>query len=147
MTLDDWYKNGWLKRHQTSAEEIAELLAVVDRDLRDASVDEISLDWRFGIAYNAALKLCAVVLFSEGYRAARDLQHYRTIQAMTIILGSERKDDVAYLDACRKKRNIVEYEQAGVTTEAQADELIEFVRTFRTDVVAWLGRHHPELFG
>jgi len=120
---------------------------MVDRDLRDASVAEISLDWRFGIVYNAALKLCTVLLFSEGYRAARDLQHYRTIQAMTIILGSERKDDVAYLDACRKKRNIVEYEQAGVTTETQADELVEFVRTFRTDVLAWLADHHTELLG
>ncbi|RPJ58728.1 MAG: hypothetical protein EHM23_16605 [Acidobacteria bacterium] len=143
--MDDWYKNGWLKRHKTSAEEIRGLMAIVGRDLQDGCVDDISLDWRFGIAYNAALKLCTLVLYSEGYRAARDLQHYRTIQAMMIILGSDRKDDVAYLDACRKKRNIVEYEQAGVTTEAQADELVEFVRNFRTDVVAWLTENHPEL--
>ncbi len=57
MTLDDWYKSGWLKRHQTSAEEIHDLLRMVDRDLRDASVSEISPDWQFGIAYDAALKL------------------------------------------------------------------------------------------
>lgn len=147
MTLDDWYKNGWLKRHKTSVEEIRGLLALVDRDLQDACVDSISLDWRFGIAYNAALKLCTIILYSEGFRAARDLQHYRTIQAMTLILGGDRKDDVAYLDACRKKRNVVEYQEAGVATEDQAGELVEFVRAFRTDVLAWLRKKHPKLLG
>lgn len=35
--------------------EITDLLRIIDRDLRDAGGD-ISADWRFGIAYNAALK-------------------------------------------------------------------------------------------
>lgn len=147
MTLEDWYKNGWLKLHKTSAEEIRDLLKMVDRDLRDANVADISLDWRFGIAYNVALKLCTVLLFSEGYRAARDLQHYRTIQAMALILGSERQDHVAYLDTCRKKRNVVEYEQAGMTTETEAEELVDFVRAFKADLLAWLTEHHPQLLG
>ena len=75
MTLGDWFKNGWLKRHTTSIEEIAELLAVVDRDLRDASVDEISLDWRFGIAYNAALKLCTVVRLKNKHLGNTPFRH------------------------------------------------------------------------
>ena len=44
-------------------------------------------DWRFGIAYNTALKLCTILLYASGYRAERTLQHYRTIQAMPLILG------------------------------------------------------------
>ena len=39
-----------------SDEEIKDLLAIVDRDINDAS-GPISADWRFGIAYNAALGL------------------------------------------------------------------------------------------
>ena len=57
MSLQDWADNGWLRAHTTSAEEVGNLLAIVDRDLVDASRD-ISADWQFGIAYNAALKLC-----------------------------------------------------------------------------------------
>jgi hypothetical protein len=37
MTLQQWADNGWLEPHVTSPEEIANLLAIVDRDLIDAS--------------------------------------------------------------------------------------------------------------
>ena len=62
MTLKQWAANGWLKEHRSSSEEIGNLLAIVERDLKDASEGLISADWRFGIAYNAVLKLCAILL-------------------------------------------------------------------------------------
>ena len=37
MSLADWQKNGWLIEHRTSAHEIADLLAVVERDLADSA--------------------------------------------------------------------------------------------------------------
>ena len=80
MTLRQWADNGWLKSHKTSAAEIGNLLAIVDRDLKDAVEGGISADWRFGIAYNAALKLCTILLYAEGYKAERALQHYRTFK-------------------------------------------------------------------
>ena len=86
MTLAKWLENGWLRRHQTSREEIAGLLGIVDRDMADAT-STISTDWRFGIAYNAALKLCTILLYAEGYQAEKALQHYRTIMALHLILG------------------------------------------------------------
>jgi len=54
MSLDDWYKNGWLKKHQTSREEIGNLIAIIERDLKDCSNEHVSQDWRFAIAYYAA---------------------------------------------------------------------------------------------
>jgi hypothetical protein len=91
MSLQQWAENRWLRAHRTSPEEIANLLQIVDRDLKDAA-EPISPDWRFGIAYNAALRLCTILLYAEGYQAERSLQHYRTIQAMALILepGCER---------------------------------------------------------
>lgn len=85
------------------------------RDLSDATGD-ISADWQFGIAYNAALKLCTVLLHASGYRPEKTLQHYRTLQELPLILGPERKADADYLDACRTKRNTVEYDYAGAAT-------------------------------
>ena len=145
MTLRQWADNGWLKSHKTSAAEIGNLLAIVDRDLKDAVEGGISADWRFGIAYNAALKLCTILLYAEGYKAERTLQHYRTIQALTLILGLERKNDANYLDACRAKRNIVEYDYIGGVTENDADELIEFVKQLKDEVETWLEKEHPNL--
>lgn len=143
MSLKQWSDNRWLRPHQTSPQEIADLLAIVERDLADAEGD-ISADWRFGIAYNAALKLCTILLYVSGYRPEKTLQHYRTLSALPLILGAERKDDADYLETCRAKRNTAEYEMAGVATRQDATELASFAQQLRQDVVDWLKRSHPE---
>ncbi len=144
MSLKQWADNGWLKPHRTSRKEIGSLLRIVERDLNDAQGD-ISPDWRFGIAYNAALKLCRILLSAEGYRPSHELQHYRTLAALPEILGETKKADAEYLNDCRKKRNIVEYDDVGGASESDADELIEFVKEFKVEVIAWLKKNHPEL--
>lgn len=121
MNLKQWLNNGWLRTHKTIKNEIENLMMIVDRDLKDAKKG-ISNDWRFGITYNAALKLCTVLLYAEGFKAERTLQHYRTIQALPLILGPERRDDANYLDTCRSKRNIVEYDYVGAVTENDVNE-------------------------
>lgn len=144
MSLKQWSDNGWLRPHTTSPQEIADLWAIVERDLADAE-GNISADWRFGIAYNAALKLCTVLLHASGYRPEKTLQHYRTIAAMPLVLGEDRKDDADYLETCRVKRNTVEYDMAGVATEQDAVELTDFARKLRRPVIEWLKKRHPEL--
>ncbi|HSB71158.1 MAG TPA: hypothetical protein VLT62_17670 [Candidatus Methylomirabilis sp.] len=144
MALRQWQDNGWLRPHITSREEIGNLLTIVKRDLQDAQ-GGISPDWRFGIAYNAALKLCTILLFSEGYRPERTLQHYRTIQCLPIILGQERRADADYLEVCRSKRNRVEYDYVGGVSDDDVHELLEFVTGLRGQVLTWLKARHPEL--
>jgi len=144
MTLKQWQDNGWLRPHATCPEEIGNLLAIVDRDLQDAH-GGISPDWRFGIAYNAALKLCTILLYAEGYRPERKLQHYRTIQCLPIILGHERQTDAEYLDACRAKRNRVEYDYVGGASEDDVRELLDFTGELRDQVLQWLKASHPTL--
>ncbi len=144
MTLTQWLKNGWLRAESASRQEIRNLLSIVDRDLVDAT-GEISADWQFGIAYNAALKLCSILLRAEGYRPARNLQHYRTIMALSLILGDEREEDSDYLETCRKVRNTVEYDYVGGATAKDAAELLAFTKEFRVIVLTWLKEHHPDL--
>lgn len=81
MSLQQWAENGWLRPYSTNQKEITDLLAIVERDLADAA-GSISSDWRFGIAYNAALKLCTVLLYASGFRPQRTLAHHRTIQSL-----------------------------------------------------------------
>lgn len=145
MTLQKWVEFGWLRPHRSSRKEIEGLLSIVDRDLSDARERRISADWRFGIAYNATLKLCTILLHATGYRPERTLQHKRTIDALPLILGEARKDDASYLDACRVKRNKVEYDMAGAATNADAEELLEFAGKLREDVLGWLKTNHPDL--
>jgi hypothetical protein len=145
MTLQQWAESGWLRPHTSSAEEIAGLLSIVDRDLLDAAQVGISADWRFGIAYNAVLKLCTILLHAEGYRPERSQHHYRTLAALPLILGAGRREDAAYLDVCRLKRNTIEYDIAGAATEGDVAELLEFARGFREEVLSWLREKHPGL--
>jgi len=144
MSLKQWADNGWLRTHQSSRQEIAGLLSIVDRDLHDAATNDLSADWKFGIAYNAALKLCTILVHASGYRPEKTLQHFRTIAALPLILGDSRKDDATYLDACRIKRNTVEYDFAGAATANDAKELLDFTTELRTDTLAWLKKTHPE---
>lgn len=145
MNLQNWENNGWLRPHKTSQEEISDLLGIVDHDIKDANQIDISADWRFGIAYNAALKLCTILVYAEEYRPEKMLAHYRTLQALPLILGKEKEDDADYLDTCRTKRNIVKYDYVGSVTESDANELIEFVSDLKNDVINWLKKVHPQL--
>ena len=145
MSLKQWADNGWLRVHRSSRQEVTDLLSIVDRDLEDARRTEISADWRFGIAYNATLKLCTILLHASGWRPERLLQHYRTIQALPLVLGASKRRDADYLEACRKKRNTVEYDIAGAATSADADELLAFARSLRDETLAWLRTARPEL--
>jgi hypothetical protein len=116
----------------------------VKRDIADAA-GRISADWRFGIAYNAALKLCGILISSSGYRPEKNLQHYRTIASLPLILGDGYRNDADYLEAHRIKRNTVEYDMAGAATDQDAKELIEFVRRLEPVVMEWLKKNHPAL--
>jgi hypothetical protein len=144
MRLRQWADNGWLRPHQTTPGQIADLFAIVDRDIED-SARELSPDWQFGIAYNAVLKLCTILLYASGYRPGKNLAHYRTLQALPVILGDRFSEDADYLDSCRVKRNTAEYDAAGTVTRSEADELRGFSRELRTEVVAWLETNHPSL--
>jgi hypothetical protein len=74
MTWKDLLKNQRVKPHQTSHEELHDLRAVVERDLKDAKIDQLSADRRFATAYNAVLQLTKTVLnlafFNHGPRGA-----------------------------------------------------------------------------
>jgi len=43
------------------------------------------------------------------------------------------------------KRNTVEYDYAGVVSEQEAEELMEFTKELLEEVESWLEREHPEL--
>lgn len=144
MSLAQWAEYGWIKPHKTSQKEISDLLRIVERDLQDAS-GSISPDWRFGIAYNAALKLCTILLYASGYKPEKTLQHYRTIQALPLILGGAYKEDAKYLDTCRNKRNTAEYDYVGAICDEDVAELIDCVKELRETIIKWLEEKHPQL--
>src|SRR5215813_7804719 len=88
-SLKDWLKFGRLKEHRASPEEVADLLAVADRDLAASKTPGLHNDWRFNIAYNAGLQLASAALAVSGDQAERASHHSRVINSLSHILGTD----------------------------------------------------------
>jgi hypothetical protein len=145
MTLEDWLNSGWLKRHSTSRKEMSDLLAKVDRDIAEAAKEEITLDWRLAIAYNARLGCATIPLRASGYRMSRGSgQHYRTIQSLRYTVNPDT-EIILSLEAISRKRAVASYDMAGTATEAEVAEAMDLARELREALVGWLREEHPEL--
>ncbi len=143
MSLSEWVKNGWLIEHRTSRQEIEHLFRLVDRDLKDCRNQDLSLDWRFNIAYNAALQCAKAALAAAGFRAVKEAHHYRVIQSLRFTLKTEDKH-IRTFDAFRKKRNISEYNHAGSISKAELSEMIALAENLRRSAEAWIKIHFLE---
>lgn len=146
MSLQNWLNSGWLAKHESSPQEIADLLAVADRDLKDCTASGLSPDWQLAIAYNAALQAATAALAASGFRASREVHHYRIIQSLghTVELESAL---ILQLDKFRKKRNIGGYEVAGRTSQQEADEMRTLAQRIVENVIKWLKINYPRLCG
>lgn len=126
---------------------MASLLRVVARDIDDARLDTLSTDRRFATAYNAALQLATIVLRAEGYRTSGSSHHHTTLIAVRELMGPAVEEVTDYFDACRARRNTVDYDGVGIATESDVEELIDEVLAFRGTVITWMRANHPDLLG
>ncbi len=144
MTLQNWLHNGWLAPHETSPQEITDLLVLVNRDLCDCQAQGLSADWRLNISYNAALQAATAALAASGYRAARDSHHFRIIQSLKYTIDAPPLL-INKFDKFRTKRNIGGYERAGMVSDQEAAEMYLLAKQLSDDVNAWLQNNHANL--
>lgn len=144
MSLEDWLNDKLIVRHRPSAGEVAELLHICDRDLKTAQITEVSPDWRLSIAHNAAVQAAKAALAAVGYRARKEGQRYLVLQSLAFTIKTDAAT-IKQLDKFREKRNISDYETAGLVTEQEAGEMITLAKQLRDDVEQWLRAHYPGL--
>ena len=144
MSLEVWLKNKLIEKHRSSAREIASLLHICDRDLEKVTIAGLGPDWRLSIAHNAAVQAAKAALAAAGYRARKQGQHYLLIQSLAFTLDTD-PIIIKQMDKFRQKRNISDYESAGLVTEQEAEEMIALAKQLRDDVEQWLRAHHPTL--
>ncbi len=146
MSLEQWYRNGWLQRSEPTIAETQQLFRVVDRSLSDAQAQGLSADGRFQHAYDAALQLCMIPLHAAGFRVRKGEGHHkRGIESLRYTLGDARSGTADHIERCSRQRGQAMYERVGVVSEEDADELLTTAKQLRTDVVAWLKANHPTL--
>jgi hypothetical protein len=145
MSFADWQKNGWLRPHQATRQELAGLLAVVDRDLNTSADPKLDGDWRFAIAYNAALQSAALALKAAGYEASKaGGAHHYTIESLRLTIGDSGAL-VRPLQAFRAKRAGGIYEATGIASDAEIKELRALSIELRASVLRWLRKTHPRI--
>jgi uncharacterized protein (UPF0332 family) len=50
-----------------------------------------------------------------------------------------------YFDRCRRKRNVIDYDDANVATETEAQEIVTKAKEFVEMVEQWIGKNHSAL--
>ncbi len=145
MSLEKWAEYGWLKAEPTSRDEIKSLLAIVDRDLKDATVAGVSEDRRFEAAFSAARTSATIALRASGYRTSTQAGHHvKTIESLELTINADSKL-VQRLKTLSKKRNATSYDSAGTVSAQELELAIRTATELRRTVVAWLEKNHPEL--
>jgi hypothetical protein len=142
MNFKKWLAQERLRTHKTSKEEIQGLLEIAKRDLNDASVQDLSTDRRFLIAYEGALTMATIPLYCAGYETYGRGHHWLTFRILPEVMGEEYSDLAEYFDQCRTKRNVGTYDRGGQISESEVDELLAEVKSFYEDVIDWLKRNH-----
>ena len=146
MSLEDWKRNHWLKEATPSLAEITQLLAVVDREISDASVSELSVDGRFMHAYDAALNLCTIALRSSGYAVIKGQGHHKkTIESLPLCLGKEHSDTAGFIEIASRQRGQAMYDRTDVVEEKDAADLLQTAKELRTALLQWLVKEHKNL--
>ena len=143
--LENLHKIGQLKPYTPSREEVCRLLAAAERNLRDASNTDNSVETRFDCAYRTLLQCALAAMLANAYRpdTKRPGHHVVLLQALPITLGIENSR-VLVLDKLREKRNLADYTGAHLD-EVSAQACIDHARRLLGEVGEWLKTNHPEL--
>jgi len=141
MNLKDLLNQGKLRQHKTSKKEIENLIAIVNRDIKDAKIENLSLDRKFACAYNAVLQLATVLLYCSGYKPKGTGHHFTVFQTMKIIMGNNYNKLADYFDSCRSRRNITDYNYVGTISNSEVEELIKEAESFLEVTLDWLKKN------
>lgn len=108
--------------------------AVVQRDIEDAAIRELSPDRRFATAYNAALQSAKMVILCEGYRVVAAGHHATTFEAAALAMDPAVAAILQFFDACRRKRNTLDYDMVGMAQKLRRTPSLKKSRTFESSL-------------
>ncbi len=146
MSWETLLQENKVHRHTASRKELAEIRRLIARDLSDAALAALSEDRRFATAYNAALQTAKMAIACAGYRIASVPGHHRlTFEGARLAVGKSAAQLADYFDACRRKRNEIDYTGAVIATATEAEEILLHAKSFLALVEGWITSAHPEI--
>lgn len=145
MSLSDMEARGELEPLATSDEELARLLAAVDRRLTDAGVDLTSNEARFEHAYHAMLGAALAALRAHEYRVVGPTgKHFLTLKTLRHTIRIPDKQ-VRYIQKLRHRRNLDLYEGGTPVSKVELDEAMSLAREVSQLTRKYVVRLRPDL--
>jgi hypothetical protein len=146
MSLEAWREAGLVVAHESTPEEIADLFAVAETDLRDAAISELSPERKLGCAYGAILSVGRAALHAAGYRVpnSNPSHHHYVIQSLRYTVGLA-PSVVLQIEALQKKRNTADYVRVGGVSDTLAAEACALAGEILRSVRQGLVKNHPDL--
>lgn len=134
-----------MKREATSPDEVKSLIEVVERCLKDASIEAISDDLRFIAAYNALLASSRIALRAAGYRCPNQSGHHiLTFETLQYTIAADG-GTIRKLKAFATQRGTATYDEAGSISATQLRGAIRSAVDLHEQVMAWLREQHGEV--
>lgn len=119
-----------IKPFRAEPRQISDRLGLARRDIETARSISNS-DWAYNIAYNAMLQAARALMFAEGYRTSGgEGQHKTVVQFAELALGRTFEEEIRFFEKMRVKRNRAVYDIAGIISETEARQAIEFAMKF-----------------
>lgn len=133
-----------VERHTTSKQEMGDLRALVARNLHDAALPGLSFDNKLGLSYEAALISAKMVIACSGYRLKAQPGHHKTsFEILPLAMGSSVQPVADFFEHCRRNRNLISYDAAGVVGQTEADDALREALAFEKLVESWITTTHP----
>ena len=141
-----WRDSALIVDHESSRQEISELLEIVKTDLKDARIPELSPDRRLACCYGALLTASRAALRAAGYRVPKGTpsHHYYAIQSLLFTVGLDSQA-VRQIESMGKKRATADYVRVGEVSESMVEEAIAFAESCCGRILEWIREEHPSL--
>jgi uncharacterized protein (UPF0332 family) len=132
MSYETLLRKRLIKSFKATESQIDAQFELADRDCEAAKrIVGTSNDWTFNIAYNAMLQATRALMFFEGFRPrSGEGQHKTTILFAEVALGDSFRDEIRFFEKMRVKRNRAVYDIAGLISETEARQAIQFAEKF-----------------
>jgi hypothetical protein len=86
-----------------------------------------------------------MALACAGYRTKGQGAHQTSFEALKLALGKSTAKTANYFDRCRRKRNELSYDAAGIVSDVEVDEILAKATALQGTVEAWIAKNHPRL--
>lgn len=139
MAYDDLLHDERIRRHGVTRDDIVDSMTIAQARLGDAGTEGLSADGRFIFAYDAVRAAAEAVMAAEGFRPVAGVGHHETVFAfLAVAAGGRWERSARIFDQARVKRNAAQYDEWGLVTQTEADELLRAARGFIAEVAHWV---------